>query len=84
MTKASLFHTFCATILVTRFAAASVLLFNYSSRKSKLQFQRFYRRRNVVVNALQSESTAHKPNFRLSFSARANLKDYGKNQNDLS
>ena len=75
MTKASLFHTFCATILVTRFAVEEqlpllVLLFNYSSRKSKLQFQRFYRRRNMVCCSMYKVKVPHKPNFRLSFSAR--------------
>ena len=78
MTKASLFHTFCATILVTRFAVEEqlpllVLLFNYSSRKSKLQFQRFYRRRNMVCCSMYKVKVPHKPNFRLSFSARARI-----------
>ena len=79
MTKASLFHTFCATILVTRFAAASSLFF-YSIILQGSQSCNF--------KDFTEEEICTKWKYRINRISvlvfRHASKDYGKNQNDLS
>ena len=89
MTKASLFHTFCATILVTRFCprvAAASSLFFYSIILQGSQSCNF---KDFTEEEMWSTATlCTKWKYRINRISvlvfRHASKDYGKNQNDLS